>query len=198
MRRRLSLGPFPHISLAVGVGLLVVAVGMGSGGGAIGRSRTPATAAASAVTTAAAPGTVASRPSPQPPAPSAAPSAVARVVAYAVAQLGKPYRFGTTGPGSFDCSGLTLAAFRTIGVTLPHRAAWQARLGTAVDWRRGELRPGDLVFTRGGRRPRHDLGHVGLAVSATEWVVAPSSGRTITRQPIPFGRVQRVQRLVTT
>jgi cell wall-associated NlpC family hydrolase len=203
MRRRIPLGPFPHISLAVGAGLLVVALGMGSGGGAIGRSRPPATALASTVTTAAASTTSAVRPpvaalpaAPPPTEATSAPSALAKVVTYALAQLGKPYQFGRAGPGSFDCSGLTLAAFGTVGVRLPHKAAWQARLGSPVDWRREVVRPGDLVFTRGGR-PRHDLGHVGLALSATEWVVAPSPGRTVTRQPIPFGRVQRVRRLVT-
>ena len=46
-----------------------------------------------------------------------------RVVSYAMAQLGKPYRFFTAGPNTYDCSGLTLAAYAQIGVTLIHHSA---------------------------------------------------------------------------
>ena len=118
----------------------------------------------------------------------------APAVAYALEQVGKPYRFGAAGPDAFDCSGLTRAAYLQAGTDLPHHAAWQADEGAPVQWRAEPVAPGDLIFTRGGR-PEHDLGHVGLAVSATQWVVAPAPGRLVELAPIPFDTVQRVRRL---
>jgi cell wall-associated NlpC family hydrolase len=119
----------------------------------------------------------------------------ARVLQFALAQVGKPYVFGADGPDSFDCSGLVLAAYERIGIWLPHAAVWQAATGEAVDWRHDGVHPGDLVFMRGGR-PAHDLGHVGIAVNATTWVEAARPGGTVEVAPIPFGRIQRVRRLV--
>jgi peptidoglycan DL-endopeptidase CwlO len=64
---------------------------------------------------------------PQPPAaPDRRPSPrAARAVAYALAQRGKPYRWGARGPDAFDCSGLTWAAWRAAGVAIPRTAAGQ-------------------------------------------------------------------------
>ena len=66
------------------------------------------------------------------------------VVAYARAQVGKPYCYGGSGPGCFDCSGLTMMAWRQAGVSLPHSSASQYNVGRRVS--AGELQPGDLVF----------------------------------------------------
>jgi len=76
-----------------------------------------------------------------------------RAVAFALAQRGKPYRWGGEGPGGFDCSGLTWAAWRSAGVTIPRTAAGQLAGLPRV---RGRLRPGDLVIypSRGPSR-RH-------------------------------------------
>jgi cell wall-associated NlpC family hydrolase len=126
-----------------------------------------------------------------PPAPSPAEG----VVTFVLAQRGKPYVYGAAGPGAFDCSGLVLAAYRGVGIVLPHASRWQARHGRSVDWRRRPIRPGDMVFTRGGD-PVVDLGHVGVAVSATAWVSAPHAGAVVHRTAIPFGAVQEVRRLV--
>lgn len=121
---------------------------------------------------------------------------VAAVVAYAVDQIGDPYVWGGDGPDAFDCSGLTMVAYREAGIRLPHRADLQVRYGASVDWRRRSIRPGDLIFLRGGS-PVHDYGHVGLAVDARRWVVAPRSGESVQVAPIPFRRVQAVRRLIT-
>jgi len=66
------------------------------------------------------------------------------VVAYARAQVGKPYCYGGSGPGCFDCSGLTMMAWRQAGVSLPHSSASQYNVGRRIS--AGELQPGDLVF----------------------------------------------------
>lgn len=68
----------------------------------------------------------------------------AQAVAYALAQVGKRYVHGAVGPGAYDCSGLTMAAWRSAGVGLPHnsRAQFGSRPRVAI----GNLQPGDLVF----------------------------------------------------
>jgi peptidoglycan DL-endopeptidase CwlO len=68
----------------------------------------------------------------------------AAVVAYARAQVGKPYCYGGSGPGCFDCSGLTMMAWRQAGVSLPHSSASQYNVGRRIS--ASELQPGDLVF----------------------------------------------------
>jgi cell wall-associated NlpC family hydrolase len=77
------------------------------------------------------------------PAPDAR---TAQAVAFARAQLGKPYQWGAEGPGAFDCSGLTSAAWAAAGIRLPRTA--RAQFHAAPRVARAELRPGDLVFYR--------------------------------------------------
>ena len=100
-----------------------------------------------------------------PPAPGAR-----RAVAFALAQRGKPYRWGGEGPGSFDCSGLAWAAWRAAGLAWPRLAAdGQWRRGPRVH---GRLRPGDLLFFHTGRMPAGHAGHVGVYLDAGRMVVA--------------------------
>jgi cell wall-associated NlpC family hydrolase len=68
----------------------------------------------------------------------------AAVVAYVRAQVGKPYCYGGSGPGCFDCSGLTMMAWRQAGVSLPHSSASQYNVGRRIS--ASELQPGDLIF----------------------------------------------------
>src|SRR5262249_7490269 len=69
---------------------------------------------------------------------------IAKVIAYARAQLGKPYLWGGTGPDAFDCSGLVMMAYRSAGIDIPRTAALQSAWGPAVQ--SGQGQPGDLVF----------------------------------------------------
>jgi peptidoglycan DL-endopeptidase CwlO len=85
-----------------------------------------------------------------------------QAASFACAQIGKPYGWGTSGPNSYDCSGLTSAAWRHAGVYLPHNAAQQRNAIRYVD--RSELRAGDLVFYYG------DLSHVAIYVG-DGWIV---------------------------
>ena len=82
---------------------------------------------------------------PLPPAPPPSPSA-GTAVQTAQNQIGKPYAFGGAGPGSFDCSGLTMFAWASAGVALPHDAAAQAALLAPVKADLAHLAPGDLIF----------------------------------------------------
>ncbi|HSN42773.1 MAG TPA: NlpC/P60 family protein, partial [Propionibacteriaceae bacterium] len=79
-----------------------------------------------------------------------------QAVAFAKAQVGKAYRYGATGPNAYDCSGLTGAAYRSAGISLPRTARAQYGVGTRVSL--GQLRPGDLVFYYSG------ISHVGIYV----------------------------------
>lgn len=117
------------------------------------------------------------------------------VIAYAQAQLGKPYLWGGTGPDAYDCSGLTMRAYQQIEIALPHSSAAQANYGIPIDWHTTPIQPGDLIFHRGSI-PIHDLGHVGIAISQTQWIVAPQTGDVVSIRSIPFDRIQAVRRLI--
>jgi cell wall-associated NlpC family hydrolase len=95
----------------------------------------------------------ADKPSEEPAAPPAG-SRGARALAYAQAQVGDPYVFGAMGPDAFDCSGLTSAAWKSVGITLPRTS--QAQFGAGSPVSRSELALGDLVFFYSG------ISHVGL------------------------------------
>ncbi len=95
----------------------------------------------------------------------------AQVLSFAKAQIGKPYVFAAEGPGSYDCSGLTLAAWRTVGVSLP-RISWdQIRVGRSVS--RSQLQAGDLVFFYSNRS------HVGIYAGNGMIIHAPRPGKSV-------------------
>ena len=105
--------------------------------------------------------------------PSPAPAVSGRAgtaVKYAYGALGKPYVWAADGPGGYDCSGLTLAAWRAAGVTLPHNAELQ--WGKVTHIGRRSLEPGDLVFYS-------DLGHVAIFVGDDKVIHAPKPGEVV-------------------
>jgi cell wall-associated NlpC family hydrolase len=111
----------------------------------------------------------------------------AAAVAHAKAQLGKPYKFGATGPKSFDCSGLTLSAWKAAGVTLPRTSQQQFSTGKKVA--KADLRPGDLVFFY-GKKPAH----VALYVGDGMVVHAPRAGKDVEYSKVaymPFSGARR-------
>ena len=97
--------------------------------------------------------------------------------------MGKPYRFFAAGPDAFDCSGLTLAAYAQIGVTLVHYSAFQARQGSAVEFTHEAIRPGDLVFMDTDNDGI--INHVGIAIDSTTWIQAARPGDVVRMGPIP-------------
>jgi cell wall-associated NlpC family hydrolase len=115
------------------------------------------------------------------------------VMDYVYAQLGKRYAFAAAGPNAFDCSGLTMMAYRQIGIELPHLSFTQATMGWKVD--KDAIRPGDLLFFRGGQAPARNYGHVTIAVSATHMISAPRRGVPVHKTRIP-SNVQSVRRYV--
>jgi cell wall-associated NlpC family hydrolase len=105
-----------------------------------------------------------------PPSPAAASPRAGRAVAFALAQRGKPYRWGAYGPEAFDCSGLTWAAWRAAGVAIPRTAAAQL---TGLPRVPGRLRPGDLVVYRSSGPTRR---HVAMVVGRGRMVEALGRG----------------------
>ncbi|MER5741211.1 MULTISPECIES: NlpC/P60 family protein [unclassified Streptomyces] len=108
-------------------------------------------------------------------------------VSFARAQLGKPYVWGATGPSAYDCSGLTQAAWRAAGVSLPRTTYTQINAGRRVS--RSELAPGDLVFFYSG------ISHVGLYIGGGQMIHAPRPGAPVRIAPIdemPFAGATRV------
>jgi LysM repeat protein len=121
---------------------------------------------------------------------------VQTMIAFAKAQVGKPYLFGSAGPNSYDCSGLVRASFAKVGVSVPHQSRALAVLGTAVDWRNSPIQAGDLIFTFSGG-DTSQIGHVAIAISATEMVEALSPGKNVSIARIPNkDRIQEVRRLL--
>ena len=93
-------------------------------------------------------------------------------LAFARAQLGEPYVFGATGPDRWDCSGLTQAAWRAAGVSIPRTTYTQFKVGTRVA--RADLQLGDLVFFYGS-----NPSHVGLYAGNGKILAAPRPGKSV-------------------
>lgn len=108
-------------------------------------------------------------------------------VRYAYNAIGKPYEWAADGPGSYDCSGLTMAAWRAAGVSLYHNAAEQ--WNEVAHIRRSQLAAGDLVFYSG-------LGHVAIYVGSGKVIHAPTFGENVKlagvdmMTPYGYGRVR--------
>lgn len=112
------------------------------------------------------------------PADAAASAPGARAVAFARAQLGKPYVWGATGPRSYDCSGLTQAAWRAAGITLP-RTTWdQVKAAPRIATK--DLRPGDLVFFYA------DISHVGIYIGGGRMIHAPRPGTSVREDSVYY------------
>jgi cell wall-associated NlpC family hydrolase len=87
---------------------------------------------------------------------------------YALAQLGKSYVFGASGPNAFDCSGLTMVAWAAAGVALPHLAAGQVSVGKPEPTNLTQAVSGDLVMIPGSDGTAADPGHVGMVAGYVE------------------------------
>ena len=108
------------------------------------------------------------------PAPNGTAAAAVRA---ALGQVGKPYRWGATGPGSFDCSGLTRFAYAHAGLTLPRTSRQQWSAGKHVPTE--GLRPGDLVFWAHDPADPSTIHHVGMYVGQGLMVHAPHTGALV-------------------
>jgi cell wall-associated NlpC family hydrolase len=131
--------------------------------------------------------------------PPGTPPEHAAVVAFVLAQLGKPYVWGAAGPAAFDCSGLTMTAWAGVGVSLDHYTGDQQREGVPVT--PTALTPGDLVLVPGSDSPGPGIaGHVGIylgdglvasaidpamGVAVQTWSAFVAGGLLALRDPAP-------------
>jgi cell wall-associated NlpC family hydrolase len=109
------------------------------------------------------------------------PPRAARAVGFAMRQRGKPYRWGAEGPGAYDCSGLTWAAWRAAGVAIPRTAAGQLAGLPRVH---GRLQPGDLVIYRTNGPSRR---HVAMVVGRGRMVEARNRATGVTGRRVRPG-----------
>ncbi len=111
------------------------------------------------------------KPVPTPPPPS---GGVAAVIAFARAQLGEPYVWGGAGPNVWDCSGLTMMAWRQAGVSMSHYTGYQWAETDRVPI--SQLQPGDLVFYGTSGPNSH---HVGLYIGGGQMIHAPNPSTVV-------------------
>ncbi|MEU0728004.1 NlpC/P60 family protein [Streptomyces sp. NPDC006140] len=112
------------------------------------------------------------------PADSSYATKAEKALAFARAQIGKPYVWGAVGPGSYDCSGLTQAAWKAAGVTLPRTTYDQVTAGTTVPL--SQAQPGDLVFFY------DDVTHVGMYIGNGMMIHAPKPGTYVREESIYY------------
>lgn len=96
-----------------------------------------------------------------------------RAVTLAKSQLGKPYKWGATGPSSFDCSGLIYWVARQMGKSIPRTSREQSNYGQSVS--KNALQPGDCVFFAN----KNGVHHVGMYVGNGEFIHAPKSNDVV-------------------
>ncbi|MFF0415983.1 NlpC/P60 family protein [Kitasatospora sp. NPDC004745] len=105
----------------------------------------------------------------------------AGAIYFAQSKLGTPYLWGGEGlpsqNGRFDCSGLTQAAYASVGITLPRVANDQWYAGPHPS--RDQLRPGDLVFWATDLNDPRSIHHVGIYVGGGYMINAPHTGAVI-------------------
>ncbi len=123
-------------------------------------------------------------PDPTPdPTPPPAPSGASAAIAFARAQLGEPYRWGAAGPDAWDCSGLTMGAWRAGGRSLPHYSVAQYQQSTPIS--ASQLQPGDLVFW-GSSSSSSSIYHVALYVGDGQIIHAPRTGRPVSQESMYY------------
>jgi cell wall-associated NlpC family hydrolase len=100
--------------------------------------------------------------------------AASEAIGYARRQFGKPYLWGGTGPGAFDCSGLAMMAYRSAGVSIARTS--QDQWATERHVPASQVEPGDLVFFAGSDGTMTDPGHVGIVIGGGKMIQALGRG----------------------
>lgn len=110
---------------------------------------------------------------------------VQSAIAFALAQIGKPYVWATAGPNSYDCSGLVYAAYKHAGYKFNGRPTTYTLIGMGTEVQKADLQPGDLVFP--------DAGHVQIYLGRGMIVEAPHTGANVRKVKMwGFWRARRL------
>jgi murein DD-endopeptidase len=115
-----------------------------------------------------------------PTSPAAVGTSVVKVVR---SEIGKPYRFGATGPSAFDCSGLVQFAYKRAGVEIPRTTWTQFADKNAIKVPLTKLRPGDALYFDTTGKPR-DASHTGVYIGNNKMIVAPHTGANVKIEPL--------------
>ena len=118
--------------------------------------------------------------------------AVATAIAFAEAQLGKPYQLGATGPDAWDCSALVQAAYAAGGIALPRTTYEWQQAGPVVWITDGKsrvpvsvLEPGDLLYSAGSDGTPLNPGHVAMYIGDGQEIEAPHTGDVVKVISVP-------------
>jgi cell wall-associated NlpC family hydrolase len=109
-------------------------------------------------------------------------SAAVAAIAFARAQLGKPYQWGAQGPGAYDCSGLVWAAYAAAGVHIARTTYQWQQDGPAVPL--SQIQPGDLLFYAGSDGTATSPGHVVMYLGGGQVIQAPHTGTDVQVDPL--------------
>lgn len=115
-------------------------------------------------------------PSPAPSPPPGPSGGANQAIAFAKAQIGEPYSWGAAGPGSWDCSGLTMQAWASAGRSLPHWSVAQYQATSHIS--SSQLRPGDLLFW-GTSSSSSSIHHVAMYLGGGMMIHAPRTGQDV-------------------
>ena len=107
---------------------------------------------------------------------------VATAIAFAKAQIGKPYQFGAAGPDAFDCSGLLYAAYAAAGIHIARTTYQWQQDGPVIPL--SQIQPGDLLFSAGSDGTPSNPGHVVMYLGGGQVIQAPQTGEDIQTGPV--------------
>lgn len=111
--------------------------------------------------------------------------AAARAISFALGEVGKPYVWGATGPGSYDCSGLMLRAYESAGVTLPRTSREQYWAGSQVPV--DQAQPGDMLFWAYDTSDPESIHHVAMYLGDGQMVEAANPAVPLRQRAVSFG-----------
>lgn len=109
-------------------------------------------------------------------------SAAATAIAFALAQIGKPYQWGATGPNAYDCSGLVYAAYAVAGIHIARTTFQWRQDGPTVQL--PDIQPGDLLFSPGSDGTPTNPGHVVMYLGGGQVIQAPQTGEDVQIDPL--------------
>ena len=114
-------------------------------------------------------------------------SGVAAAIAFAEAQVGKPYCWGGQGPACFDCSGLVFAAYAAAGIHIARTTYQWQQDGPQIPL--SQIQPGDLLFSAGADGTPANPGHVVMYLGSGQVIQAPETGQDVQIDPLDLAAV---------
>jgi cell wall-associated NlpC family hydrolase len=105
-----------------------------------------------------------------------------KAISFALAQLGKPYLWGATGPDAYDCSGLVYTAYASAGIHLARTTSGWRQDGPQIAL--ASIQPGDLLFSAGADGTGANPGHVVMYLGGGQIIQAPQTGENVQTGPL--------------